>query len=419
MRHLWIVASNVLLIASKERITFLIGLLMPAAMMLLLGVAMGGDMDSTTITIDVLDEDQSMLSAQMIEILRAELEADDSFRVCAYGGKIASECDLDNDLAPDGWRSTADSRLEDTDSFGAIIIEAGFGAELSAGQAVNVIYKSSGNLSAPTLARQKIDAAVSRMSGSVAIANLVIEVAAEEFGTLAEGSPERAAAFDSVRAEIETAWEQRPILVSSQGTKGQTSRLGFNQSGPGIAVMFVMMFMLNASTMLISEREQGTLQRLFTLPIRRGTILAGKLLGQYLFGVTQFVVLIGVGAAMGVEWGGNVIGIALIVLIFPFTSTALGLALATIVRTSAQANNISTLMGLTLAPLGGAWWPLEIVPDLMKTIGHISPIAWAMDAFQEMMFYGGGVVDILPMMGALIGMAALLVAFGVWNFRYE
>jgi ABC-2 type transport system permease protein len=76
-------------------------------------------------------------------------------------------------------------------------------------------------------------------------------------------------------------------------------------------------------------------------------------------------------------------------------------------------------MGMTLAPLGGAWWPLEIVPDFMKTIGHLSPIAWAMDAFQEMMFYNGGVLDILPMLGVLLIMAAAFFGFGVWRFRYE
>src|SRR5690606_41999788 len=49
----------------------------------------------------------------------------------------------------------------------------------------------------------------------------------------------------------------------------------------------------------------------------------------------------------------------------------------------------SQLLGLTFASLGGAWWPLEIVPRYMQQIGHLSPIAWAMDAFRDLLFYQG------------------------------
>ena len=76
-------------------------------------------------------------------------------------------------------------------------------------------------------------------------------------------------------------------------------------------------------------------------------------------------------------------------------------------------------MGLTLAPLGGAWWPLEIVPDFMQKVGYISPIAWTMDGFTELLYNNGTLVDILPMTGVLIGMAALFTTFEVWRFRYE
>lgn len=418
MRHVWIMATQSLLISARERVTFLVGLLMPAAMMLMLGLAMGGR-DQVTVSIDVLDEDGSALSGQFVAVLRAELETDSAFRLCTYRTAAESACGLKSNLKADQWRSTADQRLKDTDTYGAILIQPGFGASLSAGQPVTVLFKSSESLSAPTLARQKIDAAVSRMSGSVAITNLVLDVAQQEFKTFEAGSAARAAAFDTVHSDVESAWDQRPVLITSEGTKKQVPHLGFNQSGPGVAIMFVLMFMLNTSTVLVSEREQGTLQRLVTLPIPRSAILAGKLLGRYLFGVIQFLVLLGVGLMMGVEWGHNIIGIALVILIFTFTSTALGLALATVVRTSAQADNISLLMGLTLSPLGGAWWPLEIVPGFMKVIGHFSPVAWGMDTFQSMMFYGGGVIDILPKLAVLLAMGALFFAFGVWNFKYE
>jgi ABC-2 type transport system permease protein len=421
MHYIWTIARYDQIRRLKARETYLIGLLMPGLMMFILGLAISGS--SATITIDVIDEDGSALAQQFVSVLRDEMTADNedsqAFLLCPYTGGADQDCGLENNVAdqPDRWQTTADDRLKNTDTFGVVFIEQGFGEKLRAGEPVTVTFKSSSDLSAPTLAEQTINAAVSRMGGSVAIANLTVAVAEDVFGPFEPAR--RADAFDRVRADVEDAWTQRPVRVEEQATKEDASLNGFNQSGPGIATMFVLMFLLNGSTMLVFERETGTLQRLLTLPIHRSRVLAGKILGNYIYGLGMFAVLIGVGAMMGSEWGADVIGIALIVLAFTLAATALGLALATVVRTSAQAQSISLLMGLTLAPLGGAWWPLEIVPDFMKIIGHISPIAWAMDAFHELMWYDGTVIDILPMIGVLLGMAAVFFVFGAWNFKYE
>ncbi len=417
MRTILTVARYDLLRSLKQRETFLFGLLMPGIMMLLLGVAMGGGADTATITVDVLDEDGSALSAALIAALRAELEVDDSFRLCVLGADDDDGCTVS--AAPDQLEQIADERLQDTDSFGTVRIPAGFGDALRAGEEATVAYKSSADLTAPVLAEQKIDAAVSRLSGAVAIAGLTIGTAEGAFGPLNDAGLDRAAAFDAVRARVDAAWDERPVRVSAEGTTSQVSRSGFNQSGPGIATMFVLIFTLNGAALLIYERETGTLQRLFTLPVPRWQTLAGKIVGQYVYGLGIFTVLVLAGTLMGVQWGDNVAGVVLVMLVYTLAVTALGVALATVARTSAQALNLSMLFGMTLAPLGGAWWPLEIVPDTMKTVGHLTPVAWSMDAFQEMMFYGGTLTDIAPMLGVLLGMAALFFAFGLLRFRYE
>ena len=418
MRAVITIALNDLLIQAKQRSTFMISLLMPAAMMLLLGIAQGGTADGNDVNIyiDVIDADGSDLSQALVDVLAAD---DDAFVICPYDGTAPGGCGLPDDIAddePDTWRDTADDRLKYTDTYGVLIIADGFGDALRDDQPVELQFKNSSELSAPMLAEQQIEAAVSRLGGSVAIANLTVDVAREHFDL---DPLEPGAAFDTAFAAAEDAWTGQPVTIDEGSTREEKGPIGFNQSGPGTAVMFVLIQMLNASTLLVYERETGTLQRLYVMPLRRWQSVGGKLLGQYAFGVAQFAVLIGIGSLMGVEWGGNTPGIALLALVYTLTCAALGLALATVVRTSDQASNISLLLGLTLSPLGGAWWPLEIVPDLMRTVGHISPVAWAMDAFQEMMFYNGGVVDILPMLGVLLAMAVVFFGFGVLKFEYE
>jgi ABC-2 type transport system permease protein len=102
---------------------------------------------------------------------------------------------------------------------------------------------------------------------------------------------------------------------------------------------------------------------------------------------------------------------------FVLCCTGLTFAIAPLLSSEGQANSVGTLLGLTLAPLGGGWWPLEIVSETMQRIGHLSPIAWAMDAFRDLIFYGGGFAAILPEVAVLLAAAVALFSFGVWRFR--
>ena len=98
-------------------------------------------------------------------------------------------------------------------------------------------------------------------------------------------------------------------------------------------------------------------------------------------------------------------------------NTAAAFALAIYMQNEEQAAGIARLLGLTLAPLGGAWWPLEIVPGFMQTIGQISPIAWAMQGFRALMFNQGTLVTVLPQVGILLAVAVLLFVVGIRGFR--
>jgi hypothetical protein len=42
-----------------------------------------------------------------------------------------------------------------------------------------------------------------------------------------------------------------------------------------------------------------------------------------------------------------------------------------------------------------------------------------MDGFQDIIFYGGGLVDVLPEMGVLMAIALVCFAIGILGFRYE
>lgn len=408
MRSIINVARLYITLVLNDRSIYIQLFVVPIILMVVLSAAIRDE--QVRLRLDVVDQDNSELSAELIQQIKENGELTDTLIVCVYGEEN-EDCDL---KADDDFEDVGEDRVKEGETSAALIIPAGFGEALQNGQPLELTYQSNDQLNAPTVTRTAVQTALSQISNSLTIAQIGTATAAEYFGT----DPQ--ADFATLRDQAQAALQTPPITVAKVSSgEEEAIGLGVNQSVPGISAMFVLFSSLALASVLVTERENWTLQRLFTIPTRPFNIILGKVLGAYIFSVIQFAVFVIVGGFLGVDWGTNYLAIALLVLSYCLAGTALGLALGTVVRTSAQALAMMNLIGLTLAPLGGAWWPLEIVPETMQTIGHISPIAWLMEGFGELIYYNGGIAEILPKVGALLLMAGVLIVFAIWRFRYE
>jgi ABC-2 type transport system permease protein len=93
------------------------------------------------------------------------------------------------------------------------------------------------------------------------------------------------------------------------------------------------------------------------------------------------------------------------------------LLIGTLARTEEQAVIFSLLPMFLLAALGGAWMPLEVTGPTFAAIGHLSPVAWAMDGFKNVTIRGLGVDGVLLSVFALVGYAILFFAIAAWRFQ--
>jgi ABC-2 type transport system permease protein len=82
-----------------------------------------------------------------------------------------------------------------------------------------------------------------------------------------------------------------------------------------------------------------------------------------------------------------------------------------------QAGGISVVLGLGLAALGGSMVPVEFFSPTMRSLSTVTPHYWANDAFAELVRRDGGVADILPQVGVLVGFAVVLMALATWRLQ--
>jgi ABC-type multidrug transport system permease subunit len=170
---------------------------------------------------------------------------------------------------------------------------------------------------------------------------------------------------------------------------------------------------------LIVERHQWTLQRLGSMPVSRSTLLAGKILARFTLGLLQFLVVFIVGALFKMNFGKDPLALLLLVIVTSLAITALAFAVGSGLKNPAQASMLGLLLSLTLAPVGGAWWPMNISPKFLQIIGHVSPVAWAMDGFTALTYRGATLVDILVPVAVLAGMTIVLFLIAIPRFKYQ
>lgn len=414
MRTILDIARNDLVIIFKDRSIWLNLLVIPLVIAYVIGFATGGGSRAETasaprLIVDVMNADGGELATAFMRELRG---VNANLVLCPQDNNEADVCQL-GDATFDA--DVAQARLEQERSLALIEIPAGFTETINAGENVRIVYRSNEDATAPSYILQAVQAVTQRMGGALVAARVGAGVAQ----TLNVDDP---AFAEAVRENASQLWQQDPVRIEhtvAQIAESETTNVGgFSQSFPGIATMYVMFSVFPAATVLIQERKNWTLQRLAVMPISRTQILSGKLLARFAVGMLQFMIMFGFGALLGVRYGSDPLALLLIMAAFTLCITALTLALTTVLRTVSQATGVTLFLTLTLAPLGGAWWSLEIVPAWMRTVGHISPVAWAMDGFRSLMFESGSLATVALPIAVLLGMTAVFFAIGVTRFRF-
>jgi ABC-2 type transport system permease protein len=119
----------------------------------------------------------------------------------------------------------------------------------------------------------------------------------------------------------------------------------------------------------------------------------------------------------GVSWG-DPLGSAAVILSFSLVGTGAAILVSSLCSTEQQALPVAYLLGLGLAALGGSMAPLEVFPPTARAIAHVTPHAWANDAFSKLLNHGGDLITVLPQIGVLLAFAALVTTIAVWRLQH-
>jgi ABC-2 type transport system permease protein len=211
-----------------------------------------------------------------------------------------------------------------------------------------------------------------------------------------------------------------PVEVTREiadGGEPDDEPFGFAQIAVGMLLLITFLNALTGAAALIQSRKHGVSRRMVSTPTGLRTVVLGEGLGRWGVGMFQALyIMLATAVIFGVNWGHLPTAIVIVAL---FAAVAAGAAMliGAMMQNDQQAAGLTVLAGLALGALGGSMLPLELFGSTMRTVAHVTPHAWAIDAFTQLARHGATFIDVLPQLGVLAAMAAALIGLAAWRLR--
>jgi len=211
------------------------------------------------------------------------------------------------------------------------------------------------------------------------------------------------------------------VVVAPSANEGETSTplqqiMGLTMAGQ----MIFFAFFTGAHSMMsiLREDEEGTLARLFTTPIERTQILAGKFTAVFITVILQGLVLMIAGHyAFGIDWG-KPFGAAIALLGQVIAATGLGVLLISFVKNTKQGGPVLGGGLTTLGMLGGLFTASmpNGLPESMRALSNFTPQGWVLKTWR-MVMDGQPTSDLFVPYAVMLSMGVVMFVIGALMFR--
>ena len=303
--------------------------LVPLALMFVMNLVMSGVADDglkpITVAVSVPEGDQ--LAAVLPQVLGSASEGDLRITVREAAGTQV------RGLVDDGTAGLG------------IVVPDGFTAALTAGTGprVEVVEGDSSGIAGrvvTAITDGVLDQLTAGTQAAVAAAGMGVPPA--ELGAVAEA--------------VAT---QTPQVTWAEG-RTATEQLGLGESiVAGQSGMFLLFTVGFGVLALVAERGQGTLARLFSMPMQPWLVVLAKGIVSFVLGIVATAVLLTAGSMMfdAVDFGSPVAVGALVLLVVAAT-TSIMFVIAKVARTAEQAGIAQAIVAVSLGMSGGAFFPV-------------------------------------------------------------
>lgn len=322
----------------------------------------------------------------------------------------------DSIRAEEMTRDAAMDALRKGDAAGVLILPVGFSEQTTAGEVAQLTLIADSASAQGQSLYQLLRTPISQLMSAVEISRESVDLVAAT-----DASVEQSTAFEmawnkwNATSKISLVKIEQAIAAPTSDWTGGNP---YNQSSPGILVMFAIFGLVTSAQILVQERKSRTLQRLITTAMQPWQIVAGHMLAMFSITFLQTAMLVIFGQlVLKVDYLSEPLGILLLAVTMGLWVASLGLLIGVVAKEEQQVILYSMVAMFLFSALGGAWFPLESSGGAFAAIGRLMPSAWAMNGYQNILIRGLGLESVWMAVGMLSLYAVGFFLLAVWRFR--
>jgi ABC-2 type transport system permease protein len=370
------VAKKDILILLKDRGQVILLFVLPIVFVIAISAALGAAVSGQqAIDVPVVNLDGGEASQMLID----QLNADRGLKTVEY------------------VESQAGTDLQEEKIKLALYIPAGFTADVEAGQVTKLRLVRGPAASDSEMATVRL--VVEGVAGDLSLQTQLL-AGLSQMGAMMGDAPQEAQAFtaERIQAQAKSQYERAKteplVAVAAKWPDVMTGgREKFDPSSFGMAGFAILFAFLGAQVTAQSiwdEKKLGTFRRLQTSPLSRFDLMVGKMLPNFVIALVQVAIIFGLSTVLlplmnlgAPSLGKDPLALVVVTVVLAVCSTGLG------------------------------------VGNFLNTIGKVVPHYWALQAYNDLLIRGKGLVDVLPAVGILAGFALLFLVVGLVKFRFD
>lgn len=170
---------------------------------------------------------------------------------------------------------------------------------------------------------------------------------------------------------------------------GHLSYLDF--IAPGILAQSVLFISIFYGIALIWEKDMGILHKILVSPAPRVTLVLGRALAAGLRGVSQIFIVYLLCFFLGVHLRWDILsllGVVVTVIMGGAVFSTLSLIAAALVKKRERFMGIGQVLTMPLFFASNALYPIDMMPDWIRTLSILNPLTYQVDALRSFMIVG-------------------------------
>ncbi len=180
------------------------------------------------------------------------------------------------------------------------------------------------------------------------------------------------------------------VLGTGIGTLASAGTHGVNFKTfiyPGVLCMAVMFTAMFSAASIVWDREFGFLREMMVAPVRRSSIVLGKVLGGATVATFQGLIVIAIAPLVDIPYNvGLILELFALSLLVAFAITAFGVMFAARIN---QMQSFMALMQMVMMPmffLSGAMFSVANLPQWLAVLNRLDPLTYAVSPMRSAIF---------------------------------